>query len=285
MRVSPNMVPGDQYLSGLSMFLFRTIRANLALTVFLPLASVLIAYVAALQMPIVHTAQGSIRIGRVDGAETISPMGMVSRINSPAFKQRVVQWMNFPSTEGARPARLIFSSLVARQETPEAVGVSVQAITAQQAHDVVAVAVNLLNEEQGKTREPLEADIKEQIATHDATIARLLETRETLSALTKEESKEASGDPASAMLRRVWLSDLVSRNEQRLVTTRAERHALSAKLGAWRTYPTALLDEPFVSAGFAFARPLTIATFAGAVVFLVFLIHAMLRQPKAVPPD
>jgi hypothetical protein len=285
MRVSPSMVPGDQYLSGLSMFLFRTIRSNLVLTVLLPLASVLIAYVAALQMPTVHTAQGSIRIGRVDGAETISPMGMVSRINSLAFKQRVVQRMNFPSAEGARPARLIFSSLVARQETPEAVGVSVQATTAQQAHDVVAVAVNLLNEDQRKTGEPLEADIKEQIATHDATIARLLETRETLSALTKEESKEVSGDPASAMLRRVWLSDLVSRNEQRLVTTRAERHALSAKLGAWRTYPTVLFDEPFVSSGFAFARPLTIATFAGAVVFLVFLIHAMLRQPKAVPPD
>jgi hypothetical protein len=285
MRGSPSMVPGDHYLSGLSMFLFRTIRTNLLLTVLLPLASMLIAYVAALQMPTVYTGQGSIRIGRVDGVDAISLMGMVSRINSLAFKQRVIQGMNVPAAEGTRRARLIFASLAARQETTDAVAVSVQATTAQQARDVLGVAVNLLNEEQRKTRELLEADIKEQLATYDAAIASLLETREALAALTKEDSKEASGDPASAMLRRVWLSDLVSRNEQRLVTARTERHALSARLGAWRTYPTALVDEPFVSSGFAFARPLTIAIFTGAVVFLVFLLHAMLREPKAVRSD
>jgi hypothetical protein len=283
MSVSPRMVPGDQYLSGLWMFLFRTIRANLFLIFLLPLASMLIAYVAALQMPTVYAAQGSVRIGRVDGAEAISLMGMVSRINSLAFKQRVVLGMNFP--EDTRPARLIFSSLAARQETTDAVGVRVQATTAQQARDILAAAVDLLNEEQRKIRDALEADIKEQLATSDATIASLLETRASLSALAKEESRDAPGDPASAMLRRVWLSDLVSRNEQRLVAARSERHVLSTRLGAWRTYPTALLDEPFVLPGFAIASPLTIAIFTGAVVFLIFLLRAMLREPKTVRPD
>ena len=178
MSASPSTVPGDQYLIGLFTFLCRTIRANLFLTVLLPLASMTIAYVAALQvMPIVYAAQASIRIGRVDGAEAISLTGAVSRINSLSFKQRVVQGMNFPAAEGARPAQLIFGSLTAKQETAvDMVSVSVQATTAQQARDIVAVAVALLNEEQRKIQEPLETNIKEQVATYDATISSLLET-------------------------------------------------------------------------------------------------------------
>ena len=77
MSASPSSVPGDQYLLGLFMFLCRTIRANLFLTVLLPLASMAIAYVAAQWMPIVYTAQASIRIGKVDGAEAISLTGAV----------------------------------------------------------------------------------------------------------------------------------------------------------------------------------------------------------------
>jgi hypothetical protein len=286
MSASPSTVPGDQYLLGLFMFLCRTIRANLFLTVLLPLASITIAYIAAQRMPIVYTAQASIRIGRVDGADAISLVGAVSRINSLSFKQRVVQGMNFPAAEGPRPAQLIFGSLTARQETAaDTVSVSVQATTAQQARDIMAVAVALLNEEQRKIQEPLETDIKQQLATYDATISSLLETRESLAVLTKEDTKAASGDPVLVSLRRVWLSDLVSRNEQRLAAARSERHVLSARLGGWRTYPTALLDELFVSSGFAHARPATIAIIAGAVVFLIFLFRAMLREPKAVRPD
>src|SRR4051794_71052 len=101
MSASPSTVPGDQYLIGLLAFLCRTIRANVFLTVLLPLASITIAYAAALQMPVVQTAQASIRLGRVDGAEGIGLMAAVSRINSLPFKQRVVQGMSFPTAEGA----------------------------------------------------------------------------------------------------------------------------------------------------------------------------------------
>ncbi|MEH2554060.1 hypothetical protein V1286_001589 [Bradyrhizobium algeriense] len=286
MSVSSTTVPGDHYLSGLLTFLYRTIRANIFSTVLLPLASMLIAYVAALQLPTVYTAQASIRIGRVDGGEAISLTSAVSRINSLAFKQHVVQGMNFPAAEGARPAQLIFGSLTARQDTAaDTVGVSVQATTAQQARDIVAVAVALLNEEQRKIQGPLETNIKEQLATYDATISSLLETRDSLAVLTKEDAKAASGDPVLVALRRVWLSDLVSRNEQRLAAARSERNALSARLGGWRTYPTAPLDELYVSSGFAHARPATIAIIAGAVVFLIFLFRAMLRESKAARPD
>jgi hypothetical protein len=285
MSGSPRTVPGDQYLIGLFTSLCRTIRANLFLTVLLPLASVAIAYIAALQMPIVHTAQASIRLGRVDGAEVISLMGAVSRINSLSFKQRVVQGMNFPAAEDARPAQLIFGSLTARQETaPDTVSVSVQATTGQQARDIGAVAVALLNEEQRKVQGPLETDIKEQLTAYDATISSLQETRDSLTVLIKEDAKAGSGDPVLVSLRRVWLSDLVSRNEQRLAAARSERHALSARLGGWRTYPTAILDGPFVSSGFAHGRPATIAIMAGAVVFLVSLLGALSRRSIARTP-
>ena len=286
MSASPSTVPGDQYLIGLFTFLCRTIRANLVLTVLIPLASMAIAYIAALQMPIVYTGQSGIRIGRVDGAEAISLMGAISRINSLSFKQRVVQGMNFPAAEGARPAQLIFGSLTARQETaPDTVSVSVQATTDQQARDIVTVVVALLNEEQRKIQGPLEADIKEQLAIYDATISSLQETRDSLAILTKEDAKASSGDPVLVSLRRLLLADLVTHNEQRLAAARSERYALSARLGGWRTYPTAPLDGLFVSSGFAYGRPATIATIAGAVVFLIFLFCAMLREPKAVRPD
>ena len=64
MSVSPSTVPGDQYLGGLFMFLYRAIREHLFLTVLLPLVAMAVAYVAALQLPTVYTAQGSIRIGK-----------------------------------------------------------------------------------------------------------------------------------------------------------------------------------------------------------------------------
>lgn len=285
MSVSPSAVPGDQYLGGLFMFVYRVMREHLFLTVLLPLAAMAIAYIAARQLPPVYTAQGNIRIGKVDGVDTMSLMGVVSRINSPSFKQHVIETMKVPAVGGNRPAQLIFESLAARQETTDTVAVSVRATGAQQARDAVAAAVGLLNEEQRKIREPLEADIKEQLATNEATIAGLLEARNSLSALAKEGPKEGSIDPASLALRRVWLSDLISRNEQRLTAARAERHALSAKLGVWKTYPTTLLDEAFVLPGFSFARPVAIAIFSGAVVFLIFFLGVVLHRPKVVHPN
>ncbi|MBR1277657.1 hypothetical protein [Bradyrhizobium sp. AUGA SZCCT0283] len=278
MSVSPSNVPGDQYLGGLFTYLYRTIREHMFLTLLLPLVAMTITYVAALQLPTVYTAQGSIRIGRVDGAEAASPTSAVSRINSPSFKQRAIQATN-SAGDGDQSAQL--SNLTARQETADTVAVSVRAATARQARDAIAAAVNLLNEEQRRTLGPLENDIKEQLAASDAIIASLVQTRESLLALAKEDSRGASGDPAFAALLRIWLSDLVSRNDRRLAVAKAERHTLWARLGAWRTYPTALLDEPYISIGYAVARPVTLAILAGGVVFLVSLLGALFRRSTA----
>jgi hypothetical protein len=285
MSVSPNTVPGDQYLGGLFMFLYRAIREHLFLTGLLPLVAMAVAYIAALQLPSVYTAQGSIRMGRVDGAEATSLLGAVSRINSFPFRQRVIQAMKVAAVDGNRPGDLIFGSLTARQETTDTLAVSVRAATPDQARAAVAAAVDLLNEEQRKTLEPLEAHIKEQLATNDKIVAGLLESGESLSALAKEDLKGTLGDPVAGVMRKIWLADLVSRNEQRLVAARAERHALSARLGAWRTYPTILLDSVFVSRGFAFAKPVTIAIFAGGTVFLTFLLGVLLYRSITVRPD
>jgi hypothetical protein len=273
MSVSPSSVSGDQYLGGLFMYLCGTIREHLFLTVLLPLLAMAVAYVAALQLPTVYAAQGSIRIGKVDGVEAVSPAGAVSRMNSLSFKQRVAQATN---SAGDRNR----GNLTARQETDDTVGVSVRAASARQARDAIAAAVNLMNEEQRRTLGPLEVEIKEQLAASDMAIASLAQTRDSLLALAREDSKGAIGDPAFAAMLRVWLSDLVSRNEERVAAAKAQQRALSARLGAWKTYPTILLDEPYASPGFAVARPVTIAMIAGVIAFPVLLVVAMLRIPK-----
>jgi hypothetical protein len=277
-------VPGDQYLGGLFLFFGRAIRKHLLVMTLLSLIVMAVTYFAALQLPTVYTAQGSIRIGRVDGAEAISPIAAVSRINSPSFKQRVIQATTLPAGDGNQPAQLILGNLSARQETAGTVAVSVRATTAQQVRDALAAVVNLLNEEQRRTLGPLETDIKEQLAASETSIASLLETRDLLSSLAREDSKGAHSDPAFAALLRLWLSDLDSRNEHRLAAAKAEQRALSARLGAWKNYPTALLDDAFVSQGFALARPITIAVFAGGVIFLLLVLSALLRESKAVRP-
>lgn len=280
MRVSPNAVPGDQYLGGLFVFLCRAIRDHLFLTVLLPLVAAVIAYVAALQLPPVYTAQGNVRIGRVDGTEAASIAGVVSRLNSLSFKHRVIEAMGLPPASD-RAAQLIFQSLAAKQQAVDTLAVSVGAPGAQQARDAAATVVSLLDEEQRKVKELLEADVKEQLATSEATIAGLLETKDTLAALVKENPQGASVDPTSLVLRSVWLADLIARNEQRLAAAKAERQVLSAKLGVWKTYPPTLLDGFFVSSAVA-VRPAMMAFLAGGAVFVLFLLGVVLRGSKAV---
>lgn len=284
MSVSPNAVPGDQYLGGLFMFLYRAIREHLFLTVLLPLVAAAIAYIAVLQLPPVYTAQGNVRIGRVDGTEAVSITGAVSRVNSLSFKHHLIEAMGLRPVAGDRAAQMIFQSLAAKQEAADTLAVTVRATGAQQARDAAATAVRLLDEEQRKVREPLEADVKEQLAINDATITGLLETRDKLAALVKENPQGASVDPTSLVLRSVWLADLLSRNEQRLTAAKAEQRVLKAKLGVGKTYPTTLLDDVFVSSGVA-VRPEAMALLAGGAVFMLFLLGVVLRGPKAVHAD
>ena len=201
----------------------------------------------------------------------------VSRINSPSFKQRVFQKISSPDADRSKPAQTMVGTLTARQEATDTVAVSARAATAK-VRDVVIATAELLNEEQSRIWRPVEADIKEQLANSDATIAGVETMRQSLSGLVKE----LPVDPVSAVLQKLWMFDLISRNEQRLAAVTAERRALSVRLSPARNYPTALVDDAFVSSGFAVARPTAIAIAAGAAVFLLMLIGVMLRGLKAV---
>ncbi len=86
-----SMISGDQYLGGLLMFFWRAVRRHLFLVLLLPLVAMAVGYFTALQLPPVQVAQGHIRLGRMDGAEATSLLGAVSRVNSPSFKQRIVE--------------------------------------------------------------------------------------------------------------------------------------------------------------------------------------------------
>ena len=142
-----------------------------------------------------------------------------------------------------RPVQLILGNLTARQETADTVAVSArsQRPASPRRHSRRSQSGD---EEQRRTPGPLEADIKERLAASDTTIASLVQTVDSLLALAREDLKGVSGDPAFAALLRVWLSDLVSRNEERLAAAKAEQRALSATLGAWRTYPTTFSTNP-----------------------------------------
>jgi hypothetical protein len=272
-----SMIPGDQYLGGVLMFFCRAVRKHLLLVILLPLAAMAIAYFAAPHLPPLYTAQGSIRIGRVDGTDAMSVQNAVARLISQSFKQRLARAMNLPTAEHDRSAQLVLGSLTAKPEMSDTLAVSVRALTEQQARQAVDATIGLLNEEQDKIRGPVTADINAQIAIRDASIAIALEMRDSLSALEKDEPKVASGDPTSMALRRVWLSDLLSRNEERLATARTERQALAARLGTTRTYPTALVEDVLVSPTSSSPRPVTLMIFAGFAAFVAALVYALTR--------
>jgi hypothetical protein len=278
MSAEQGLISGDRYLGGLLVFFVRAVRHYLLLVILLPLAVAALAFFIARQLPPVYGTQASIRIGRVDGSELLSPQAAASRINSQAFKQRVLRSMNI-SLSDDQAARLVLTGLAARPDVSDAVVVGARGSTVQQVRQVLDVTVQLLNEEQERVAGPLLADIKEQLATSDANIASLLQARESLSTLAKAFDAQ-SGDAASASFRAVWLLDLVSRSEQRLTSARAERQGLASRLGSWRNYPTNLLDGAFVLAAYLSPRTAAIAGVAGALTLLICILFALMRQPR-----
>jgi hypothetical protein len=282
MSAEQSLISGDRYLGGLLVFLLQAVRKYLLLVILLPLVVMASAFFIARHLAPVYGVQAGIRIGRVDGAESLSPQAAASRINSLAFKQRVLQSMNIPSGDG-QLGRLVSAGLAARQETSDVVAVGARGSTTQQVRQVLDITVQLLNEEQQRVGGPLLADIKEQLATSDANIASLLQARESLTTLTKS-LEVPTGDAAAASFRAVWLLDLVSRSELRLDAARAERRALASRLGSWRTYPSALVDGAFVTPVNVAPRAMAIAVVAGMLTLLICILFVLMRQPKNTGP-
>lgn len=273
------LISGDHYLGGLLLFFYRTIRRHLLLLVLPTVVVAALAFVVARQLPEVYSAQVSLRIGQVDGAATMNVQDTVLRINSPSFKRHVLQSMNFPADDD-RSAQLVLTSLTARPETANTVAVFVRATTEQDVRRALDVTVRLLNEEQEKIRGPLIADVNQQLATSDANIARLLQAKDSASALMKATFDAPAPDSAAAISQRIWLLDLVSRNEQQLANAQTDRRTLAMRLSPLRTFPTALVDVDSVAPALVSLRPKTAMIVGGALTFLACLLYALALRPK-----
>jgi hypothetical protein len=280
------LVSGDRYLSGLFMILYQAIRTHLFLIVSATLAVMAIAYFAAQQLPVVYSAQASVRLGRLAGAEIVTAQAAVARMQSQTFKRNILKSMNLP-LEGSQSALLIFSSLNARPETPDTLAVSVRGVTEQQARQAIDVAVHLLREEEEASfLGPFLTDLNAQVAAVDTNIASLLNIRESLSSLSGASANDVTapvpsgGDSVPLALSRVWLLDLASRNEERLATARRDRNALVARSSPSKTYPMALGDDVVTSP--VSYQPAKIMIFAGGFTLLGLLFYVMLRRPKII---
>jgi len=102
-----------------------------------------------------------------------------------------------------------------------------------------------------------------------------------LAALTKVVPKSQSEELAT--MRKVWLADLLMRNEQRLAGVTAERRAQAARLSPARNYPTTMQDDVFVSPTPLAPRPVTTAILAGLVIFAAGLVYALIREGARKP--
>lgn len=274
------MISAERYLGGMLLFLYRAVRRHLFLMILLPAAAAATAFIVAKQLPPVYSVQANVRTGRIDTAELMSPSSAAARINSATFKQRVLSVMNAPA--GDRSAGLISGSLAARADASDMLIVSVRAATGQEARQALDATVQLLNEEQDKIREPLAADINEQLATIDANIANLTKIQNTLTGLTSTVSETQAGDPASAAFRMLWLLDLTSRNEQSLGGAKAERRAVVLRLSSSRTYPTEVVDGAFVQPAQVSPRPAMFAVLAAIAALLACIVYALMRGSKIV---
>jgi hypothetical protein len=272
------LVSNEQYLGGMLTTLLQALRPRILLVILLPIAAMLLAFATSRLLPPVFDAQVSVRVGRIDGAELMSLQTAVARVNSLSFKQRVLSALGL-TDPNERKARLITSTLSARGETSDTIAINAQASSAPQVRQIFDIVVELLNDDQKWSREPLIANINEQLVTLDATIAELTQARDSLTALGKSMSEVQAHDAGSAAFRSVWLFDLVSRNEQRLNDAKAQRHATASRLGSWRTYPTAMVDAAFIVPKQVSPRPLRTASLVGGLTFLACVLYALWRSP------
>jgi hypothetical protein len=264
-------VSAAQYLGGLLTFLYKEVHRRLIFIGLLTAAAVGIAFFVSRFLPQAYSAPASVRLGHVDSDEVTSPQAAAARINSPSFKQRVLQSME-PTAGDGRAAKMAAVTFTARPESSDTININVQASDKGQVSQALDVIVRLLNEEQDRFGEPVIADIKEQLTASDANVASLLQMQQSLTAQTKmlPETSSQNVDP-----RALWLLDLVSRNEQQLAAATAERRALAARLGPWRSYPTTLVDSAFIVPVLISSRPATLMIVAGMLTFLACLLYLL----------
>ena len=278
-------ISGDLYLGGLLTFFFWTIRRHLLLVIVLPLTVMAVIFFATRQLTPVYSAQLSVRIGKVDGAEVQSAQAVGVLINSEAFKTRVLHAMNLPPDDPS--ADVIFDSLTTRPETADLMTISVNAGSGERLRQALETTARLMKEEQEKNQQPFISNIQAQLSAVDANISRLEAIQRSLLGLAKSSvtgtaSDSQSNDPSSRTLEAVLLSDLISRNGQALFDAQARRGTLAERMSSWKTYPMIAVDDVYVSPRPVYPRPARMAVIAGLVALLGGFLCSLALGSKAV---
>lgn len=264
------------YVGGMLAYLGQSVRARLLLIVLGTLIAMLVVFLVDWTRPAVYSAEATMRLGRVDGADVMPMAATALHMNSKPFKRRLAEAFG-SAAGGDKDGEQPFNSLSVRPETPELASVTVSGPSEQRVTEALQAIIRILNADQEKLRSPVLAELNTQIAIIDANIAGLTKVRETLVS-TDSVTPSASSDAASMALLRVWLLDLLSRNEERLAAATNERRAFATRVGPSKTYPATLNDDATIRQ--ISPRPVRNAVFAGAIALLVLLLYAMMAKPK-----
>ncbi|WP_128926858.1 hypothetical protein [Bradyrhizobium guangxiense] len=265
-----------EYFGGLSTFLDRSVRKRLGMIAIGTLAVMFAVFLVSQMAPATYTATAGVRLARVDGADLMTPQATAAQMNQRMFLVRALGASGAVAGPDDRGRSLILDSFNARPNVADALTLVVTAASEKQARDALEAAVNELNKEQEKLRAPLVSELSAQLALEDENIVSLTRIRESL-ATSDLISPSAPGDASALVLRRVWLLDLTTKNEERLAAANAERRRLVSRMGPSKTYPASLSEDVIVVQ--SSPRAIRHAIFAGAIALLALLVYAMIRMP------
>ncbi|WBL76445.1 hypothetical protein I3J27_25890 [Bradyrhizobium xenonodulans] len=278
MRDTTTSISTVAYIGGMFSFLARSVRFRLKTVVLTTLLAAVVVFVGDWMRPVVNAAQGVMRVGRIDGADVAPMSSIVLQMNSTSFKRRAFAGADASAGGDAKSRKLILDSFEVRPATAELLTLFVGAANEQAAAEALQAAVRTLNADQEKIREPKLAEINIQVGLVDSNIASLTRVREAL-ASPGSIAPESANDPASVMLRRVWVLDLIARNEEKLAAATNDRRALAERIGLSKTYPATLSDD--VTIRQISPSPLRHAIFAAAIVLVIMLVYAMVSRPTS----
>jgi hypothetical protein len=266
----------------MSTFLGRSVQKRLSTIALGTLAVMVAVFLVSHMAPATYTTTASVRLARVDGAELRTPQATATQMNLRTFLARALDAAGVVPGRDDQDRSLILDSFSARSNAADSLALVVTAASEKLARDALEAAVSQLNKEQEKLRAPLLSELNAQLALVDANIGSLTRIRESL-ASGDSITPSAAGDPAALALRRVWLLDLTTRNEERLAAANAERRGLTSRIGPTKTYPASLNDDVITVQ--LSPRPVRHAIFAGVIAMLVLLLYAMIRMPGPARAD
>ncbi|OAF01238.1 hypothetical protein AYJ54_29630 [Bradyrhizobium centrolobii] len=264
------------YVGGMLGYLGQSVRARLRLIVLGTLIAMLVVFVVDRTRPAVYSAEATMQLGRVDGADVMPMQSTVLHMNSAPFRRRVAEAIG-SAGGGDKAEERLFDNFTVRPQTSDLASLTVNGPSEQRTTEALQAILRTLNADQEKLRLPVLEELNTQMALIDANVASLMKVRETLASMDAV-APSSSTDPASLALRRVWLLDLVSRNEDRLAVATSERRALATRIGPSKTYPATLGDD--VTIRQVSPRPFRYAAFAGAIALLALLLYAMMSKPR-----